>query len=199
MYRLAKAFVFIIFTLMLSACDKAPGSNATVSFKNVDITGAEYARSFTLNDMDGKPRSITDFKGKAVAVFFGFTQCPDVCPTALAELAKVKAGLGKDADKLQVVFITIDPERDTPQVLKAYLANFDKDAIGLAGSLEQTAATAKEFKVFYAKVPGTTAGSYTMDHTAGSYVFDPQGKIRLFVRHGTSPDLLIGDLKQIIS
>jgi protein SCO1 len=199
MYRLVKAFVLIAFTLMLSACDKAPASKVAASFKNVDITGADYARSFALNDFDGKPRSLTDFKGKAVAVFFGFTQCPDVCPTALAELAKVKAGLGKDADKLQVLFITIDPERDTPQVLKSYLANFDKEAVGLAGNAEQTAATAKEFKVFYAKVPGTTAGSYTMDHTAGSYVFDPQGKIRLFVRHGTDPQLLIGDLKQLIS
>jgi protein SCO1 len=183
---------FLIFLIAACAQEKPV-------FKNVDITGAEYARQFELTDHNGKKRTLADFKGKAVAVFFGFTQCPDVCPTALAELAKVRSGLGKDADKLQVIFVTIDPERDTPAVLKSYLANFDPQALGLVGSLEQTAATAKEFKVFYAKVPGTTAGSYTMDHTAGSYVFDAQGKIRLFVRHGTDPQLLIGDLKQILS
>jgi protein SCO1 len=183
---------FLIFLIAACAQEKPV-------FKNVDITGAEYARQFELTDHNGQKRTLADFKGKAVAVFFGFTQCPDVCPTALAELAKVRSGLGKDADKLQVIFVTIDPERDTPAVLKSYLANFDPQALGLAGSLEQTAATAKEFKVFYAKVPGTTAGSYTMDHTAGSYVFDAQGKIRLFVRHGTDPQLLIGDLKQILS
>jgi protein SCO1 len=183
---------FLIFLIAACAQEKPV-------FKNVDITGAEYARQFELTDHNGRKRTLADFKGKAVAVFFGFTQCPDVCPTALAELAKVRSGLGKDADKLQVIFVTIDPERDTPAVLKSYLANFDPQALGLAGSLEQTAATAKEFKVFYAKVPGTTAGSYTMDHTAGSYVFDAQGKIRLFVRHGTDPQLLIGDLKQILS
>lgn len=190
-FRLSFALVLSVF---IAAC-----AQEKPAFKNVDITGAEYARQFELTDHNGQKRTLADFKGKAVAVFFGFTQCPDVCPTALAELAKVKAGLGKDADKLQVIFITIDPERDTPAVLKSYLANFDPQALGLVGSLEQTASTAKEFKVFYAKVPGTTAGSYTMDHTAGSYVFDPQGKIRLFVRHGTDPRLLIGDLKQILS
>jgi protein SCO1 len=190
-FRFASA-AFLIFLIAACAQEKP-------AFKNVDITGAEYARQFELTDHNGQKRTLADFKGKAVAVFFGFTQCPDVCPTALAELAKVRSGLGKDADKLQVIFVTIDPERDTPAVLKSYLANFDPQALGLAGSLEQTAATAKEFKVFYAKVPGTTAGSYTMDHTAGSYVFDAQGKIRLFVRHGTDPQLLISDLKQILS
>jgi protein SCO1 len=183
---------FLVFLIAACAQEKP-------AFKNVDITGAEYARQFELTDHNGKKRTLADFKGKAVAVFFGFTQCPDVCPTALAELAKVRSGLGKDADKLQVIFITIDPERDTPTVLKSYLANFDPQALGLVGSEEQTAAAAKEFKVFYAKVPGTTAGSYTMDHTAGSYVFDPQGHIRLFVRHGSDPQLLIGDIKQLLT
>jgi protein SCO1 len=186
------AFTAFLISLIAACAQEKP------VFKNVDITGADYARQFELTDHNGQKRTLADFKGKAVAVFFGFTQCPDVCPTALAELAKVRSGLGKDADKLQVIFVTIDPERDTPAVLKSYLANFDPQALGLAGSLEQTAATAKEFKVFYAKVPGTTAGSYTMDHTAGSYVFDAQGKIRLFVRHGSDPQLLIGDLKQIL-
>lgn len=215
MYHLPKNILalLIVSASLLFGCEKpndnkadskAPAAAAQAAppkaaFKNVDITGAEYARSFALKDFDGKERALADFKGKAVAVFFGFTQCPDVCPTALAELARVRAGLGNEADKLQVVFITIDPERDTASVMKAYLANFDKGAIGLIGSMEQTAATAKEFKVFYAKVPGATPGSYTMDHTAGSYVFDTQGRIRLFVRHGTNPQLLIDDLKQILA
>ncbi len=196
MYPWVKYSVALAITILIAACSS---NDSKPAFKNIDITGAEYARSFSLNDFDGKARTLADFKGKAVAIFFGYTQCPDVCPTALAELAKVRAGLGKDADKLQVMFITIDPERDTAQVLKSYLANFDKTAIGLVGNAEQTAATAKEFKVFYAKVPGTTATSYTMDHTAGSYVFDTQGRIRLFVRHGTDPQFLINDLKQLIN
>jgi protein SCO1 len=185
MYLWAKYAFALGAAILIAACS---ANDNKPTFKNVDITGAEYAQDFSLSDFDGKPRTLADFKGKAVAVFFGYTQCPDVCPTALAELAKVRAGLGKDADKLQVIFITIDPERDTPSVLKSYLANFDKSAIGLAGNAEQTAAIAKDFKVFY-----------TMDHTAGSYVFDTQGKIRLFVRHGADPQLLINDLKQMLS
>ena len=183
----------IIIALGLSGCtDKHV-------FKNVDITGAEYARKLDLIDQDGKKRSLADFKGKAVAVFFGFTQCPDVCPSALGELAQVKTALGKDADRLQVIFVTVDPERDTPTILKAYLANFDKQALGLSGSLDETAAVAKEFKVFFQKVRGRTEGSYTMDHTAGSYIIDPAGKIRLFVRHGSNIQWLVSDVKALLS
>jgi protein SCO1 len=179
-------------SVLIAACDSKP------SFKNVDITGAEYARVLELTDFDGKRRSLADFKGKAVAVFFGFAQCPDICPTALAELAQVKTALGKDGERLQVLFVTIDPERDTPAVLKAYLANFDKNALGLFGNAADTAKAAKEFKVFYAKVPSKTPGNYTMDHTAGSFILDPAGNIRLFVRHGSNTQWLVDDLKVIL-
>jgi protein SCO1/2 len=177
----------------LAACDPA-----APKFNSIDITGADYARGFELTDQDGKKRTLADFKGKVVAVFFGFTQCPDVCPTAMQEMAQIKQSLGDKARDLQVIFITVDPERDTQDVLKAYLGNFDKQALGLRGSLDDTAKTAKDFKVFYAKVEGKTPGSYTMDHTAGFYVFDKQGSVRLFARHGSDPKLLTADLTALL-
>jgi protein SCO1/2 len=186
---------------VLAGCDKpgsAPGV-AAVSFRGVDVTGAEYARSFSLADPDGKTRTLADFKGKVTVVFFGYTQCPDVCPTTMAELAQVKKSLGADGDKLQGVFITVDPDRDTPQLLKAYMGSFDPSFVALRGTADETAATAKEFKVFYAKVPGKTEGNYTMDHTAGSYVFDKAGKLRLFVRYGGGPEALAADIKALLS
>lgn len=182
---------------LLAACDKAPGSRP--SFKAIDITGADYARDFSLPDADGRLRSLADFKGKVVVVFFGYTQCPDVCPTTLAELAEVKRALGPDGAKVQGVFITVDPERDTPALLKAYVGNFGPDQIGLRGTPEQTQALAKQFKVFYAKVPGKTEGSYTVDHTAGSYVFDTQGRIRLFTRYGSGSKALADDLRLLLA
>nr|WP_297352610.1 SCO family protein [uncultured Caldimonas sp.] len=185
---------------LLVACDRAGSpQQQAAKFNSIDITGAEYARDFKLTDQDGRERTLADFKGKLVAVFFGFTQCPDVCPTALAELAQVKQALGPDGDKLQGVFITVDPERDTPEVLKAYMGNFDPGFVALRGTPEQTAAVAKEFKVFYAKVPGKTADTYTMDHTAGVYVFDTQGRIRLFTRHGSGAQALIDDMKRLLT
>ena len=169
------------------------------AFKGIDITGAQYARQLDLPDASGKPRTLADFKGKVTVVFFGFTQCPDVCPTALAEVAEVKQKLGADGDKVQSVFVTVDPERDTPAVVGAYVAAFGRDFVALRGSLEQTQAAAKEFKVFFAKVPGKTAGSYTMDHTAGSFVFDPQGRVRLFVRNGGGADAIGHDVKLLLA
>jgi protein SCO1/2 len=164
----------------------------------VDITGADYAQDFALPDQFDKPRTMADFKGKAVVIFFGFTQCPDVCPTAMADLVEVKKLLGADGDKVQGIFITIDPERDTPLVLKAYLGNFDPMFIALRGSAEQTAAVAKHFKVHYKKVEGKTPGSYTMDHSAGSYVLDPQGRIRLYTRYGSGAQALAEDIKLLL-
>ena len=178
----------------LAAC-----SGEKPAFKGIDITGAEYARQLDLPDSSGKPRTLADFKGKGVVVFFGFTQCPDVCPTALAEVAEVKQRLGTDGDKVQSVFVTVDPERDTPAVIGAYVAAFGRDFVALRGSLEQTQAAAKEFKVFFAKVPGKTAGSYTMDHTAGSFVFDPQGRVRLFVRNGGGAEAMGHDVKLLLA
>jgi protein SCO1/2 len=144
-------------------------------------------------------RKLTDFKGKAVVVFFGFTHCPDVCPTTLAELATVMKELGPLADKVQVLFITVDPERDTPELLAKYVPAFDPRFLGLAGSVAETEQVAKQFKAFYQKVPGKTSGSYTVDHTAGSYIFDPQGRIRLFVRHGQGTEPIVHDLKRLLS
>jgi protein SCO1/2 len=186
--------------LALSGCDQLGlGAGTARSFKGVDITGATYASRFSLIDQHGQPRSLGDFKGKVTVVFFGFTQCPDVCPTILTELASVKKTLGKDGERVQGIFVTIDPARDTPEVLKAYMASFDPGFVALRGSADETTAVAKEFKVFYAKVPGKAEGSYTMDHTAGSFIFDPQGKIRLFVRHGMPVEDLAADIKALLA
>nr|WP_091669013.1 SCO family protein [Massilia sp. PDC64] len=185
-------------TVSLAACDKLPGKQKE-SFQNTDVTGLDYAKGFALTDHTGKPRTLADFKGKAVVVFFGYTQCPDVCPTTMAEMASVMQKLGPLADQVQVLFITLDPERDTQELLANYVPAFDKRFLGLRGTPEQTAKTAKEFKVFYSKVPGTDPGSYTIDHTAGSYVFDRDGRLRLFIRHGQGPDPIVHDLRQLLS
>jgi protein SCO1 len=184
--------------LALAACDK-PGVPPKASFKAIDITGAEYARDLALTDAEGQPRKLSDFKGKVTVVFFGFTQCPDVCPSTLAELAEVKKLLGANGARVQGVFVTLDPERDTAQILKAYVAAFDPGFVALRGTPEQTKAVAKEFKVFYAKVPGRTEGSYSLDHTAGSYVFDAAGRLRLFTRYGTGAEALAHDLKLLLA
>jgi len=177
----------------LAACQKSP-----VAFQGIDITGAEYARQLNLTDADGKPRTLADFKGKVAIVFFGYTQCPDVCPTTLAEIAAVKKQLGPDGDKVVGVFVTIDPERDSASVLKAYVGSFGPDFVALRGSVDEVKAAAREFKVFFAKVPGTTDGSYTMDHTANSFVFDPQGRLRLAERYGVGVQALAKDVKALI-
>jgi protein SCO1/2 len=185
----------------LVGCEKtaSQGGAALAGFHGVDITGAEYARTLDLTDGDGQRRSLAEFKGKVVVVFFGYTQCPDVCPTTMAELAEVKRGLGADGARVQGIFVSVDPERDGAALLKAYVANFGPDIIGLRGSLDETKAAAKEFKVFYAKVPGKTETSYTVDHTAGSYVFDTQGRVRLFTRYGSGAQALADDLKILLA
>jgi protein SCO1 len=168
------------------------------AFNSVDITGANYARDFSLTDASGKKRSLGEFRGKVVAVFFGFAQCPDVCPTTLSDFAQIKEKLGADGERLQVIFITVDPQRDTPAVLGSYVASFDPSFVGLTGSVDEINATAREFKVFYQKVPGKTEMSYTIDHTAGSYVFDRDGRVRLFVKHAAGVDAIAADLKQLL-
>ena len=167
-------------------------------FKAIDITGADYARGFTLSDHQGQTRSLSDFKGKVVVVFFGYTQCPDVCPTSMTELAEVKRLLGAEGDKLQGVFVTVDPARDTAQMLKAYMANFDPSFVAFIPTPEQLAVVAKDYKVYYKKVDGKTATSYTMDHSAGSYVYDPQGNLRLFSRYGSGPQALVQDIQTLL-
>lgn len=199
--HLARCVVPLMLAAVVSlgtACQRSEVP-AAPSFKSIDITGADYARELKLTDVDGKPRTLADFAGKVTVVFFGFTQCPDVCPTTLIELASVKKSLGADGARVQGVFVTIDPERDTAEVLKAYVGNFDADLVALRGTVDETKAAAKQFKVYFAKVPGKTEGSYTMDHTAGSYVFDTQGRIRLFTRYGTGADALTSDLKVLLA
>ena len=169
------------------------------AFKAVDITGASYALDFDLPDVTGQRRRMADFKGKLVVVFFGFTQCPDVCPSTLLELAAARKLLGADGAKVQGIFVSVDPERDSPELLKAYVANFGADLVALRGSPEETQAIAKHFKVFYAKVPGSTPNGYSVDHTAGSYIFDTKGKVRLFTRYGVGAQALADDLKLLLA
>lgn len=178
---------------IISACsEKKPG------FSAIDLTGADYARDFALTDHNGQPRTIKDFAGKVVVLFFGYTQCPDVCPTSMTELAEVKKLLGKDGERLQGLFVTVDPQRDTPGVLKGYMANFDPTFLALYTTPEKLEALAREYKVYYKKVEGKTPTSYTMDHSAGSYVYDTQGKLRLYTRYGTGAPPLAADIKLLL-
>jgi protein SCO1/2 len=172
---------------------------ANTSFKNTDVTGLGYAGDFALTDHTGKQRTLADFKGKAVLVFFGFMNCPDVCPTTMAEMAGVMQDLGPDAERVQVLFISVDPERDTPELLAKYVPAFDPRFIGLTGDNAAIEKVAKEFRVFYQKSPGKEPDSYSMDHTAGSYVFDSEGRVRLFVRHGQGGAPIAHDLKLLLS
>ena len=180
-------------TGLLTAC-----SESKPQFSNIDITGADYARDFALADHNGQTRSIRDFQGKVVVVFFGFTQCPDVCPTSMAELAEIKKMLGTDGARLQGLFVTLDPERDTQAVLKAYMGNFDPGFLALRPELDQLPQLARDFKIFYKKVEGKTPGSYTLDHSAGSYVFDPSGRVRLYSRYGSGAPALAADIRLLL-
>lgn len=178
---------------LMSACsDKKP------SFAAIDLTGADYARDFSLTDHNGQTRSLQDFSGKVVVLFFGYTQCPDVCPTSMAELAEVKKLLGKDGDRLQGLFVTVDPQRDTPEVLKAYMTNFDPSFLALHTTPDKLVSLTKDYKVYFKKVDGQTPTSYTMDHSAGSYVYDTQGKLRLYTRYGTGVAPLLADIKLLL-
>ena len=179
--------------LALGGCD-----HGGPQFKSTDITGAPYGKSLALTGHDGRPRTLADFRGKVVVLFFGYTQCPDVCPTTLAELARVMKSLGADADQVQVLFVTVDPERDTPDILSHYVPAFDPRFLGLYGNLEQTRAVAKEFKVFFEKRPGSTPGSYTVDHSAQVYVLDKKGRLRLFVREQRIATDLPHDLRLLL-
>lgn len=189
-----KLFAALFMLLALVACGEKQ-----LKFENTDLTGLGYGKGFSLNDHSGKPVTLESYKGKVVVLFFGFTHCPDVCPTTMAEMSAVMKELGPDADKVQVLFATLDPERDTKELLSQYVPGFDSRFVGMYGTPEQVAATAKEFKVFYQKVPGKTADSYTIDHTAGSYVFDKDGKLRLFLRHGGGPAPVVHDLKLLVA
>ncbi len=182
--------------LALSGCDRAAPPHHYNAF---DITGATYALGFDLPDFDGKPRQVSDFAGKLTVVFFGYTQCPDACPTTMAELSGVLKSLGPDASRVQVVFITVDPSRDTPALLKNYVTNFRPDFLALRGDEAQTKQVIHDFKLVVEKVPGKTADSYTIDHTAGTYIFDTQGRVRLFASQSLDPALLTDDMKALLA
>ena len=179
--------------LALAAC-----SPDKPKFNAIDITGADYAKGFSLTDHNGQNRSLSDFKGKVVVLFFGYTQCPDVCPTSMVELAEVKRLIGSDGDKLQGLFVTVDPARDTTELLKAYMANFDPTFVAFIPTPEQLAVVAKDYKIYYKKVDGKTPTSYTMDHSAGSYVYDAQGNLRLYSRYGVGAQVLAQDIQTLL-
>jgi protein SCO1/2 len=183
----------------LSACDNKGVPLPKTVFANTDITGLDYGKDFSLTDHNGKPRTIADFRGKLVFVFFGYTHCPDICPTTLSDMAGIMKSLGSDADKLQVLFITLDPERDTPEVMAGYVPVFHPGFLGLYGDRAATEKVARDFKIFQQRVPGPDGKSYTIDHTAASYVFDTRGHLRLFVRHGQNGAPLLNDLKLLLS
>lgn len=192
MHRRRLIFGFLALSLLIAGCQQTQSFSPSA----IDITGAEYGKNFKLNDPDGKPVALGDFHGKAVLLFFGFTQCPDVCPTALSRAAAVRKSLGADGDRLQVIFVTVDPERDTPQVMKSYTTAFDPSFLGLAADLDTTRKTADAFRVYYAKVP--TGSSYTMDHTAISYLYDPSGKLRLALRPEASVEDVTQDVRALL-
>ena len=192
--RAARILMLSLLGLSLLACSPKP------SFNNVDITGGKaFGTDFSLLDPDGKVRTLADFKGKAVVMFFGYTQCPDICPTTLTEMQQVMTLLGPQANQVQVLFVTVDPDRDTAEILKQYVPAFDARFLGLRPADEAALdKVAKDFKIYYKKVPGISPGSYTMDHTAGSYAFDPEGNLRLYIKHAQGPEALAQDLKALL-
>lgn len=177
----------------LTAC-----SESKPSFSSVDVTGADYAKGFDIKDHNGQARHLTDFAGKVVVLFFGYTQCPDVCPSTMTDMAEIKKALGADGDRLQVIFVTVDPERDTPELLKAYMQNFDPSFVALVPTMQQLPELTRDFKIYYKKVEGTTPTSYSMDHSAGSYIFDTKGQLRLFTRYGSPKEALIKDIQTLL-
>ena len=191
---MAKAAALVVaLALTLAGCGRGGPQ-----FQTSDVTGSAMGRDFALTDHTGKARTLADFRGKAVVLFFGYTQCPDVCPTTLATLAEALRRLGPDAAKVQVLFVTIDPERDTAELLSHYVTAFDPSFLGLSGDAEATAKTAKEFKIIYQKQPGSTPGSYTMDHSAGTFMFDPEGRLRLYAGHGQDAEVFAHDLALLL-
>ena len=185
--------LLLCIALLLAGCSEPP------RFISADISTVDWGKDFSLADHHGQPRRLADFRGKVVVLFFGYTQCPDVCPTTLSTLREAMKLLGEDAKRVQVLFVTLDPARDTAALLAQYVPAFDPSFLGLLGDEKAILALAKEFKVFYAKQPGSTPGSYSIDHSTGSYAFDTQGKLRLLLRHGETPANIAADLKQLLA
>ena len=185
--------------LLLAACNPEKAANKTTeAFNATDITGAEFAKALSLTDHTGKQRSLSDFKGKVVALFFGYTHCPDVCPTTMFDLKNAMKLLGDKSNQVQVLFVTVDPQRDTQAVMAQFVPAFDARFIGLRGSLQETAETLGNFKVFYSKVEGKGKDDYTVDHSAGIYVFDKTGKVRLYMNYGQKPAEIANDISKLL-
>lgn len=194
MRQLMRHLLLLLLALLLAGCaDPKP------QFLNADLSYADFGKDFALTDHNGKPRTLADFRGKAVVIFFGYTQCPDVCPTTLTGMAEAMKLLGDDAARVQVLFITVDPERDTPELLAQYVPSFNPSFLGLYGDAETIARTAQDFRVFYKKQPGSTPDTYTVDHSAGSFIYDPKGVLRLYVKHGEKPEAIAHDLKLLLA
>ncbi len=188
-----RAFLAAILILFAAACGQPAGPR----FQLTDVSGAPFGKALALTDHNGKARTLGDFKGKAVVIFFGYTQCPDVCPTTLSEMAKVVKELGSDGERVQVLFVTVDPERDTPELLRQYVTAFNPTFLGLHGDTAATSRVTKEFKIFVQKQP-SKSGGYSVDHSAGSFVFDPQGRLRLFAQHGVAAPALVADIRTLL-
>ncbi len=186
------------FSLVLLAALAAACGPQGPTFRSTDITGADFGKELSLIGHDGKPRTLADFRGRLVVLSFGYTHCPDICPTTLADAAAALKSLGADAARVQVLFVTVDPERDSPAVLAQYVPAFDPGFLGLSGDAAATQRVAKEFKIFYEKRPGSAPGSYTMDHSAQLYVFDAEGRLRLLVRQDRIAQDLAEDLRTLL-
>lgn len=192
-----RRIALITFAAVLAGCERPPAPPPP-AFAATDLTGAPWGRDFQFADHQGRLRKLADFRGKAVMLFFGYTHCPDVCPTALADMAQVRARLGADGEKVQGLFVTLDPQRDTPQLLRQYVPAFDPTFLGLSGDEATTATTAADFKVFFARQKPDAGGHYTVDHSGGIYVFDPQGRLRLVMMPGLSAEAMAADIGQLL-
>jgi protein SCO1/2 len=190
--RLKQALAIALGALLLAACNQQTG------FQGSDVTGSKFGRDFHLTDHTGKPRALADFRGKVVVIFFGYTQCPEECPTTLSRLAAAMQKLGPDAARVQVLLITVDPERDTREVLSQYVPAFNPTFLGLYGDAAATAEVAKEFKVLYQKQPGPTPGTYSMDHSTGTFIFDREGRLRVYESYAQGPDALAHDIRALL-
>ncbi len=200
MFSLSRTLFLLISAFFLVACNPTQGGNVDDSdtFIGTDITGADFPKPLTLTDHNGQLRTMSDFAGKAVVLFFGFTHCPDVCPTTMLDLKKAMKLLGDQADEVQVIFVTVDPQRDTQEVLAQFVPSFDKRFLGMRGSLQETAETLSNFKVYFSKVPGKDSESYSIDHSAGMYAFDKQGKVRLYLGYGQKAEDIASDIKHLL-
>jgi len=190
-----RAAVWVAALFVLTACQPAPQSPV---FQATDITGAAFARDFRLTDHNGRILTLADFRGKVVAIFFGYTHCPDVCPTTLSDFAAALKLLGEQAGRVQVIFVTLDPQRDTPEILKQFVPAFNPSFLGMYTDADTLKGLAKEYKVVYQKTSVKAADDYLIDHSAGTYIYDPRGHLRLLMPYGSSPDAIAHDLKALL-